>query len=128
MLWALPEPIYARKETKADSTIQCQTRPATMAPVPPSSKVPTPLTPKPAPSAVLAKLAKNRRLSLNDGEVEPSHSVVFTDEPAEMKSAAGPHHDERLALIEDFAPGLYDHKPPFDDPKVGYTAFVCSPS
>ncbi|PBK79678.1 hypothetical protein ARMGADRAFT_1040627 [Armillaria gallica] len=113
----------SEKETKADSAIPRQTRPATMAPVPPSSKVPTPLPPKSAPSAVLAELAKNKCLSLNDGEVEPSHSVVFADKPAEMKSAAGLHHDERLALIEYFAPGLYGHKPPFDDPKVGYTAF-----
>ncbi|PBK79667.1 hypothetical protein ARMGADRAFT_1040619 [Armillaria gallica] len=60
------------------------------APIPPSSKVPIPLSPKPAPSAVLAKLVKNK-----------------------------------LALIEDFALGLYDHKPPFNDPKVGYMAFIC---
>ncbi|KAK0245327.1 hypothetical protein EDD85DRAFT_783264 [Armillaria nabsnona] len=116
----------SKKETKADSAIPRQTRPATKAPVPPSSKVPTTFPPKPAPSAVLAKLAKNKRLSLNDGEVEPSHSVAFTDKSAEMKPAAGPHHDERLALIEYFALGLYDHKPSFDDPIVGCTAFVCT--
>ncbi len=84
-----------------------------MAPVPPSSKVPTPL------QSLRHKLIlpnwrkKSAEASIfNDEEVEPSHSAAFTNKPAEMKSTAGPHHVERLALIEDFALGLYDHKPP----------------
>ncbi|KAK0456997.1 hypothetical protein EV421DRAFT_1729499 [Armillaria borealis] len=49
----------------------------------------------------------------NDGAIEPSQSASFTNKPAEVKPAAGPHQDKRLVLIEDFTPD--DHKPPFDD-------------
>ncbi|KAK0207908.1 hypothetical protein DFS33DRAFT_392133 [Desarmillaria ectypa] len=114
-----PSPKKKRKISKADtdSTIPRQPPPAAKTLNPPSSKTTTLLPPNPAPSAVLAKLAKNKPLSLDDAdrEVEPSRSAAFTDRPAEVKPAAGPHRDERLALIEDFEPGPYDHKPPFDD-------------
>ncbi|KAK0440402.1 uncharacterized protein EV420DRAFT_1581787, partial [Desarmillaria tabescens] len=115
-----PSPKKKRKisETGTDSAMPRQPHPAAKAPIPSSSKVATPLPPKPAPSAVLAKLAKNKSLSPDDddGEVEPLRSAAFTDKPAEVKPTAGPQRDERLALIEDFEPGPYDHKPPFDDP------------
>ncbi|KAK0475086.1 hypothetical protein IW261DRAFT_1646941 [Armillaria novae-zelandiae] len=104
--------------TGTDSVPLRLPRPVAKTPIPSSSKTPTSLPPKPAPSAVLAKLAKSKPLSLDDddGDVEPSRSAAFADKPAEVKPAAGTHRDERLALIEDFEPGPYDHKPPFDDP------------
>lgn len=118
-----PSPKKKRRISEAgtDSVPPHQPRPAVKTPIPSSSKAPTPLPQKPAPSAVLAKLAKSKPLSLDDdddddGEDEPSRSAAFTDKPAEVKPAAGTHRDERLALIEDFEPGPYDHKPPFDDP------------
>ncbi|PBK89178.1 hypothetical protein ARMGADRAFT_333214 [Armillaria gallica] len=103
-------------ETGTDSVAPRQPRPAAKVPIPSSSKVPTPLPPKPTPSAVLSKLAQNKSLDDDDGDVEPSRSAAFTDKPAEVKPTAGTRRDERLAFIEDFEPGPYDHKPPFDDP------------
>ncbi|KAK0232731.1 hypothetical protein IW262DRAFT_1451207 [Armillaria fumosa] len=112
-----PSPKKKQKISEAgtDSIPPRQSCPAAKTPIPSSSKAPTHLPSKPAPSAVLANLAKSKPLSL-EGEVEPSRSAAFTDKPAEVKTAAGTHRDDRLALIEDFEPGPYDRKPPFDDP------------
>ncbi|KAF6750315.1 hypothetical protein DFP72DRAFT_1139493 [Ephemerocybe angulata] len=76
--------------------------------------------PPPKPSNVLENLSK---ITKDSETVEKESTVIrttaFTDQaiPAQdYNDTSTVKRDERLALIQDFEPGPYDHTPPSDDP------------
>ncbi|KAF9529132.1 hypothetical protein CPB83DRAFT_812965 [Crepidotus variabilis] len=69
---------------------------------------------KPSPSNFLNKLSNLSHQADLEERKPVKRSSGFKDMPEESLDI--PKRDERLAIVEDFEPGPYEHNPPVDDP------------